>query len=656
MKRLVSLLCLAGCQQTATLSTSAFVGTNDVVLADQLTVDGALAAEGNEAVNRYLVVTSTNTNELRVLDLKAPSATVVVREPLRGPNPLEPLSIPVLDRPTDLSLDTRYENGVRRKGALLYATRQGGSEVSIVGLEPNELREVRRLPVPAPVTAIANLMPSATTSRLFIATFDGAVASVVSSTMPASSKALRSLPTAQLSAALSTVVRLDGVSIVAMLALPGLPGRVVDGRPFCASSACLVVATRRLAGGQGTTMMLELDTLRVVALRFPGPVRALATIDRQLETVGADAPPAGAFVYGVLDEEACGGARCAGIAAVDTRATSTSEFGPLVVDGVASSPVRWSDGLVRGLNVVAGGEIAGLVDVVSVPLLGVMTMSNGEIVFFDAASMTLIEQETTASTLGPAQFSSGGAWVAGPEIVEGDASAATLSATIGDGAVRGQRVSIAWQGELGRATLTAVPTTSFVAPVLAARLQAGDALRFDGAGCVAATVTSVSGQLVQFTPASTCQATGVTATAGAGRPFVITGSIDGFLGRAAAGTSFTTGAPFIRVPGVPLADAKLVIPFGRQTDTQPPPAGATWSFEVIGNHAPLVSIVDPTLFTLQGNSACPTQLQLPGSLVYESVRGRVFFAYPSANVVAEFDSRRVIRGSIGPNQGVSCHR
>mgnify|MGYP001010792289 CR=1 FL=1 len=53
--------------------------------------------------------------------------------------------------------DTRYEAGVRRKGSLLYAMRQGGAELSIVGVEPTELREIRRLPLPAPLTSMANL-------------------------------------------------------------------------------------------------------------------------------------------------------------------------------------------------------------------------------------------------------------------------------------------------------------------------------------------------------------------------------------------------------------------------------------------------------------------------------------------------------------------
>jgi hypothetical protein len=56
---------------------------------------------------------------------------------------------------------------------------------------------------------------------------------------------------------------------------------------------------------------------------------------------GTMAPPPGAIVYGVLDEEACGSFRCGGVAAVDTRgAAGIDGFGVLQADGVATQPLR----------------------------------------------------------------------------------------------------------------------------------------------------------------------------------------------------------------------------------------------------------------------------------------------------------------------------
>lgn len=669
-------LTLTACTQQTTSSASAFVGANDLVLVDLLD-GGALVGEGNEGVNRFLFVTSTNTNELRVLDLQSPTATGVQRSPLKAPNPLETLSIPVLDRPTALSLDTRYENGARRKGALLYVTRQGGAEISIVGVEPSELREIRRVPMPAPVTAVANLMPDARTSRLWVATFDGTNAAVLELTMPGAARELRAKTTASLVSSLKTRLQVRGASIIAMRAIPGLVGRTVAGRPFCAdpSVPCLAVSTRGSAGAGGSTSLIELATLESVPLNFPGPVRSLATSDGQLDGTGAAegamAPLPGAIIYGVLDEDACGSFRCGGIAAVDTRGTAAGDgFGVLLADGVPTQPLRWNDGLVRGLSFVAGGRVrlATATDggIGAFPVLGLMTMSNGDVIFFDALTLSLLDQDTTESSLGAGRYSGNATdWLEGPAISSGTAESAQLRATVKDGAFRGQTITVTWKGELTPTQGLSIPagvSTSFTASSLAGRLAVGDSITFAGGGCtpdagspLEATITTLAGSTVQFAPASTCGATLAVIRAGPTAPYVISGSVDGFLGRAASGSEFrSTISPFVRGSGVDPAAPGLVIPFGTAADTQPPATGVWWSFELVSGLAPLVSVIDPGLFTV--GTACPAQLQLPGAAVYEPVRAKVFTAYPSANVVSEFDPLRVIRGGIGPNEGVLCYR
>ncbi len=666
---ILAALAFTACSQQTTSSANAFVGANDMVLVDLLD-GGALVGDGNEGVNRFLFVTSTNTNELRVLDLQSPTATGVLRSPLKAPNPLETLSIPVLDRPTSLSLDTRYVGGVRRKGSLLYVTRQGGAEVSIVGVELSELREVRRVPMPAPVTALANLMPDAATSRLWVATFDGTNAAVLELTMPGAASELRKKTTAALVSSLTTRLQIRGASIIAMRAMPGLAGRTLAGRPFCADPAkpCLAVSTRGAAGAEGSTSLVDLSTLETAPLQFPGPVRVLSTSDGRLEGTGADegalAPPPGAIVYGVLDEEACGSFRCGGVAAVDTRgAAGVDGFGVLRADGVPTHPLRWNDGLVRGLSFVAGGRVrlATATDggLGAFPVLGLMTMSNGDVIFFDALTMSLLDQDTTPANLGAGRFSgSTTAWLEGPTISGGTAESAQLLATVKDGAFRAQTITVTWQGELtptNGLTMPAGVSTSFTAPSIASRLVVGDLITFAGQGCTTASVTAVTGATVQFTPATTCAAANAVIRAGPTAPYVISGSVDGFLGRAASGSEFrSTSAPFVRIAGVDPSAPGLVIPFGTAADTQPPATGVSWSFELVSGLAPLVSVIDPGLFTV--GTTCPAQLQLPGATVYEPVRSRVFTAYPSANVVSEFDPLRVIRGGIGPNEGVSCYR
>lgn len=666
---ILAALVFTACTQGPTATANGFVGANDMVLVDLLD-GGALVGEGNVGVNRFLFVTSTNTNELRVLDLRVPTANGITRAALKGPNPLETLSIPVLDRPTSLSLDTRYVDGVRRKGSLLYVTRQGGAEVSIVGVELSELREVRRVPMPAPVTAVANLMPDAVTSRLWVATFDGTNAAVLELTIPGAASELRKKTTAALVSSLTPRLQIRGASIIAMRAMPGLAGRTLAGRPFCADPAkpCLAISTRGAAGAEGSTSLVDLTTLETAPLQFPGPLRVLSTSDGRLEGTGADegaiAPPPGAIVYGVLDEEACGSFRCGGVAAIDTRgAAGVDGFGVLRADGAPTQPLRWNDGLVRGLSFVAGGRVrlATATDggLGAFPVLGLMTMSNGDIIFFDALTMSLLDQDTTAASLGAGRFSgSTTAWLEGPTISSGTAESAQLLATVKDGAYRAQTITVTWQGDLTPTpglTMPAGLSTSFSAPSIAGRLAVGDVITFSGLGCTTASVTGVTGATVQFAPATTCAATNAVIRAGPSAPYVIFGSVDGFLGRASSGSEFrSTSAPFVRIPGVDVSAPGLVIPFGTAADTQPPATGVSWSFELVSGLAPLVSVIDPGLFTTTTN--CPAQLQLPGATVFEPVQGRVFTAYPSANVVSEFDPLRVIRGGIGPNEGVSCYR
>lgn len=634
-------LFLFGCPQNTTSSANAFVGANDLVLVDLL--DGGVR-ESDDDFNRFLFVTSTNTNELRVLDLKPASATgtAATKEPLRAPNPLETLSIPVIDRPTGLSLDTRYEQGIRKKGSLLYVSRQGGAELSVVGVEPSELREVRRIPVGAPVTAVTNLMPDVSTSRVWIATFDGSRSTVLELTLPASAQALRQRSTSQLVSSLTVRLQIQGEAISALLAVPGLKNRSAGGRPFCddPSKACLAIATRRLAGVDGSASLVDPATLNSVALDFPGPIRGLSMTDSAVDGRPESSP--GAFIYGVLDEEACGSSTCGGLTAVDTRNAASNRF-----PAVDQQPIRGTAGLIRSVSIVAGAQVRnasidGGVD--PAPIVGLISRSNGELTFFDPLTLQAIDLDQGQSALGEGTFSADPTgWLEGPKVSNGR----QLTATIRDRALRSQTISVTWQGEVGAVALSGDVSSSFVGRSLTRHLAVGDALTFTGgAGCPTATITAIVGDVVQFAPSMGCGATAVQIRAGGSRPYVIRASLDGLLGRAASGTTFQA--------------AGLVIPFGTAADTQPPTAGAAWTFDVLSATTPLTSVIDPNLFSTSTTTTCPLNvvgaLQLPGGVVFEPLRGRIFVAFPSTNVVAEFDPLRVGAGPIGPNEGVICYR
>src|ERR1700687_503281 len=137
-------LCLVACSQQAIPPPAHIVGTNSLVL-----------------VNDLLFVTSPGASELRVLDLK-----VLPRDFIRAPNPLEPLSIPVLNAPTVLARDITYDaNGEiddTTYNPYVYAQASALGEISVVGTRRDlQLVELKRLVIGEIVTAIAARGPSA---------------------------------------------------------------------------------------------------------------------------------------------------------------------------------------------------------------------------------------------------------------------------------------------------------------------------------------------------------------------------------------------------------------------------------------------------------------------------------------------------------------
>jgi hypothetical protein len=124
-----------------------------------------------------LFVTSTRSNELRVLDLEPRPG--FQRDFVRAPNPLTPLSIPTLPAPVELATPTRYGPlGQPLQGDWVFARGAGSSAVTIVGAVncPQQLKEFGRI-APRPdsvVTALASrLTVDDLQAQLYFATFDG---------------------------------------------------------------------------------------------------------------------------------------------------------------------------------------------------------------------------------------------------------------------------------------------------------------------------------------------------------------------------------------------------------------------------------------------------------------------------------------------------
>jgi hypothetical protein len=158
---LVCLLALLGCAQSGVPPATQLSGTNSVVV-----------------VNTLVFVTSTNSNELRVLNL-IPTRPGLPRDFVRAPNPIKPLSVPTIPAPVEMTTPTRYGPlGQPLNGDWIFARGAGGSAISVVGAM-NCTQQLRQLGTLQPrpdsvVTALASrLSLDDTQATLYLTTFDG---------------------------------------------------------------------------------------------------------------------------------------------------------------------------------------------------------------------------------------------------------------------------------------------------------------------------------------------------------------------------------------------------------------------------------------------------------------------------------------------------
>ena len=679
---LVAGLVATACTQTTATITASFVGSNDVALVD-----------------RYLFITSTDRNELRVLDLAPPGA--VGRRFVQAPNPLEALSVPVLDRPTMVKADAWYDvaNGQRMAGAFVYASRPGAKEISVVdATRPTtkpaadltyadvRFREIHRLQLPGPLTAMAASHDvDGHLARLYVATWDGTAAILWRYELPETAATVA----AAAFSVTPTVVTRASDPLVAAVVLPALvaePGndvrearaaRTAGGTAFCDAQECIALATRKSSGQAGQALLLEPSTQRAVALGFPGPVRALSTQGRFTLTPASgkaiDFAP-GERVFAILDEEKCGSPDCGGVVAVDTR-TATADGFAAAIDSTGNPmlPLQIGSGLFTGLVTVPGGVllIPGDSDPTGViasgtsgtkvfPLLGIAASSNGGLLFFDALQLRHIDLDLAPASVDSYSMTdaTGAAqtWVDGPQVLNGDGTGAVV---VADGAWRSQSIGVVWEGPVpglqSLATSAADGKVLQVPADLQGRVLVGDIVGLGSADgpCGEATIATVGQGTAEFdqVPAGCDGRTLYSLRAGPAAPYVVTAVVLGYLGRGAPGGVLERHDPanyFARQPGYSPTAATLRLAFVPATPNVT--RDTLWTLNVEGHYAPFVSLIDYTV------TNCLQRMTVPGTPVYDQVRDLLFVTFPSANAVAEVKPGLAIRGAMSSTQGVLCHQ
>lgn len=655
MKRaLLAALALAvvavGCNQTTSRPAARLSGTYSLALA-----------------NDFLFVTSADRSELRVLDLtKTPTDFV------RAPNPLEPLAIPVVDYPDAIARDLKWgEAGAEFVGTYVYAWGQGGHEISAVATDRGLLKEIRRINVGLPLTAVAaRASDDGQTSSLYVATYEGqgaGLGTVRRYVLPGADALASAEPPPP-----TVVATFAGSAVNALAVLPQ------DGQ--------IIVSLRETPTTLGDVLWIDANTGATLgSLRFPAnlanPLDCAAitsgaqfssplaggTAEGSRADCGFSAPTRQLWidavrdssdprvrVWGMLDEESCGRQEyCTGLEAVELPLQGEAGAPKIVLDklGLPMPTLRPSSGLLTSFSLAPNAAISvpGF-GVTTFPLLGFATTGSGSIFVFDARP-----PEVFNLSAGPNAPTNSSQRLSGGELSGGPVDMFT-----GFGAARNERISIVYGGVLS--SVRAWDGGIFPEQPVASLLQAGDRISFancstDGTGELLVTGSPDAGFGASGSP-SGCDA-GVAlfafrAAETSAQPFVVSGSVTGLMGRVGPGQTFQFPAAdfnqrlsryFFHTESALLAPANAPNPDGGALKPLPdeqlrfelvaPPAdvqvGDRYIIDTSAGYQPLNVPVDPLVLGAYPNHYVPT------AVVRSPTQNRLYLAYPSASDVLEID-------------------
>lgn len=569
----VLVLILAGCGNSASVAPVYLAGLADVAL-----------------VNDLLFTNSTDTAELRVLNLTASP----FRDFVRAPNPLEPLSIPVTERPVELARDVHYgQLGDTQDqlipGPYVYARSAALPEISVVdsgvrleqdtSTTPSKpilvthsvadvtigLREVVRIHTDAPVTAVAAQGPKdpSGSSRLFFATTSGSQSKVWYADIAPPDTSPFPEPV-QVPLGFTPDA---GEQVSALLPIP-------DPQNPTAPPHQVVIALRSDGGFSGRTIVYDLNGAAAdIPLHFSATPRTDPKLDvpvRKLRTnagfarVGESAPfNPGRLIYAVLDESFCispnrlGGDPCQGVLAADLAPTATGKSpGDLAQDvtGADMLPIPGSKALVQGFDVspksvLAAVDANGTLQAVN--QLGVVATSDDNITEFDATTLRGFDANPNPPTLSAVTL----------QHADGTSTASIPPGTgpgtieVAEGAVRNETISITNQAvlpglaSLGPITDTTATVTLQVSDAALSNVELNDIVQLSADGTPCPTELTVASAAAGVITASgpvpgDCKGTTITASirANGTDPYVVTGTDSGFMGRTHPGTTSDANA------------------------------------------------------------------------------------------------------------------
>jgi hypothetical protein len=623
---------LAACTEEAQpLPVAGLSGTYDLVLVKEL-----------------LFVTSSDRDELRVLELKEKQEE---RGYIRAPNPLEPLSIPVLPRPQALTRDVLYTaEGDQDAGPYVYVRSNGSTEISVVAAGREYLRELRRLatnalsaslPMPStgPVTAFAARGPGADgLSTFYYATQEPTGARLWQVRLPGPETLTPD--TALVSESLDVALP-PNVAVSSLLVLP--------------QAGQLAVATRGAAGALGKSYKVNLTAKTLQELNFGGAqVLQLETHGKAQYQVDEESPlttvEAGARIFGILDPSSCGVERqCTGVLAVDSDTGMVAKD----VTGHPMLPIGSGSALPMGLSLSTDTKLQGVSG--RLALLGIVPLSNGQTLFFDGVSLQPFDLDPAATSYSVAFVNTRG---------ESQASEGTITVKVTEGVTRTETYHLLFQGVLPEMAFLLRGTEGkpdFVvsaAPVsgqgqlvqpgdLIVLLPGGVGGQPCGTDLVVSTVQPASdGELTLSTntpiPEACAGYTHFQVRAAGSQPLVLFSSTESYLARLGAGDTFSRTEPYFFHPeGYTGASEGPAVSITISRLEQNLLRGERYVVSTLSHYFPYVFTVDTAI------DAALRFFQLPGSVVQAQVGSTdyAYIAYPSADGVLEVNLALVVGGT-----------
>ncbi len=295
--------------------------------------------------------------------------------------------------------------------------------------------------------------------------------------------------------------------------------------------------------------------------------------------------------------------------------------------------------------------------------VGVVSASNGGVSFFDAFNLRTFDLDLGAPAIVSQSLTVPVAdgtfetrdYVPGPKVIADGGTFADGGSgiLIADGAWRTEVLSVVVEDELpGIIDLPTVPGdgSHFNVPVaFLDRLAVGDRIVIkDPAGtCGEVSVASIdtTGVVSDSLPAACSNRTRFSVRAAGSSPWVVGTSSRPWLGRTGPDRTFSVTTPYFRRPDN-FDPSRPTLSF--ELGGSAPDAGrdSSWNLLLDSNDLPLTEFVDSNTV---GCSA-----SVPAALVYDTVRGRVYVAYPSSNGVIELDPSLAQPGTTAAN--AICYR